>query len=278
MDPDRSRRTGVRLVKRIAMVIALVVAATVPVVPGTGTTRTAGAAASPCTGTQIGTRPINGDGERIGELVVHKSTTSANQWCALAYHRNGTVGVALPTELRVTSPAGVRTLDSGTFEQYAGPGRVTTSACASGAEPCWSVSGSITYRGTTYDSLPFFLVDSATDANPCGGTRVASAPITVGGTVVAEVVSYRISPGMYCGLTLHRGPTVGVASYTELGVWTPDGKGLVDSGTFRYHAGPAQVWDVLGGCDAGTAGSCYRWLGGITVQGRLLTAAVPFQP
>jgi hypothetical protein len=103
------------------------------------------------------------------------------------------------------------------------------------------VTGSITHQGTKRHSLPFYLVDSATDANPCGGAEVASAPIRAGSTVIGEVVSYRISPTMCCGLTYHRGPTAGIASETELGVATPEGKGLVDSGTFQYYAGPAQV-------------------------------------
>lgn len=259
--------------KRLALIAVVTAVAAVPLAVRPGT---AEAATALCAGTQIGTRPINGDSEQIGELVVYKSAT--DKWCALAYHRGSTAGVALVTSVQVTSPTGTTVLDSGTFQEYAGPGTVTTSTCATGTAPCWYVTGSITQGGTKHTSLPFYLVDSATDANPCGGTQVGATPIKAGSTVIGEVVSYRTSPTMYCGLTYHRGPTVGVASATELGVATPEGKGLVDSGTFSYYAGPAQVWDPTLYCPAGTVGSCYQWIGGITYGGKLYVEQTAFQP
>jgi hypothetical protein len=259
--------------KRLALITAVmaVVAASVALHIGT-----ADAATALCAGTQVGTRPINGDDEQIGELVVYKSAT--DKWCVLAYHRGSTVGVALPTSVQVTAPTGSTVLDSGSFQEYAGPANITTTTCATGTAPCWYVTGSITQGGTKRTSLPFYLVDSATDANPCGGTQVGATSIKAGSTVIGEVVSYRISATMYCGVTYHRGPTAGVASYTELGVGTPEGKGLVDSGTFKYNAGPAQVWDATRYCPAGAVTSCYQWIGGITYGGTLYVEQVAFQP
>jgi hypothetical protein len=257
--------------KRIVVVAATLAASTGPVVLAPGS---AVADAVPCAGTQFGTAPINGDGAEIGEVVVYRN---ASTWCVLTYHRNATVGVALPTTVEVTSPSGTTTLDAGPFEHYAGPGSVRSTTCPAGTAPCTAVTGSIVYRGRKYTSLPFYLVDDATDANPCGGTQVGSVHIKAGSTVIGEIVSYRLAPDMWCGLTYHRGPTVGQASYTELGVTTANGKGLVDSGTFRYYAGPGQVRITPSDCPPDTTYPCSWFVGGITYRGTLYVAEVRFQ-
>jgi hypothetical protein len=51
----------------------------------------------------------------VGELVVYQSATG--KYCVLAYHPGSTVGVALPSPVRVTSPTGAKVLDSGTYQQ-----------------------------------------------------------------------------------------------------------------------------------------------------------------
>lgn len=232
------------------------------------------AATNPCGGYQMGTRPIWGDGAPgvVGELVVYR--TGTNTWCGLTYHRGAAVGVAMPTTIEVTSPSGTRTLASGNYTSFAGPGRVTTSTCAAGTAPCFSFTGSLTYNGVRLRSLPFYLVDNATDADPCGGTLIRSAPIKAGTVVIGEVAVYRLSASMVCGITYHRGPTYGVALYTELGHWEPDGKGLVDSGTFSYYAGPGQVWDVPP-CPADSP-RCRGFDGGIKYQGTTYFAGVSY--
>ncbi|MBC9717977.1 acetyltransferase [Streptomyces sp. TRM66268-LWL] len=106
---------------------------------------------------------------------------------------------------------------------------------------------------------------AATPAELCGSgySTLETRSIQSGGTTVARVsLLYNAGTGYNCVVTVHAGPSVGVATYTLARLEVQGGASKSDPGTYSQYAGPVRL---------SAAGRCVSFTGSITWGGATRT-------